>query len=100
MLLRQFQESTQRARDMAEHLPEAQAAEAAFYLERSMACRHAVHFVEQQYIRALLAARQGSTYLQQCVACSPTGMMPMLVWAPTSMSSPVSLVSGAAWYSN
>ena len=41
MLLTQFQESTQRARDLAEHLPEAQAAEAAFYLGASMACRRA-----------------------------------------------------------
>ena len=30
-----------------------------------------MHFVEQQYIRALLAAKQGSTYLQQCVAHAP-----------------------------
>src|SRR5499427_9045837 len=32
MLLTQFQESTQRARAKAEHLPDTQAAEAAFYL--------------------------------------------------------------------
>jgi len=71
MLLAQFQESTQRARDLAEHLPEAQAAEAAFYLGAVYGMQARMHFVEQQYIRALLAAKQGSTYLQQCVARAP-----------------------------
>ena len=71
MLLTQFQESTQRARDLAEHLPDAQAAEAAFYLGAVYGMQARMHFVEQQYIRALLAAKQGSTYLQQCVAHAP-----------------------------
>ena len=71
MLLTQFQESTQRARDLAQHLPEAQAAEAAFYLGAVYGMQARMHFVEQQYIRALLAAKQGSTYLQQCVAHAP-----------------------------
>src|SRR6266568_3999480 len=71
MLLTQFQESMQRARAMAEHLPEAQAAEAAFYLGAVYGMQARMHFVEQQYIRALLAAKQGSTYLQQCVARAP-----------------------------
>jgi tetratricopeptide (TPR) repeat protein len=71
MLLSQFQESTQRARDLAEHLPEAQAAEAAFYLGAVYGMQARMHFVEQQYIRALLAAKQGSTYLQQCVRRAP-----------------------------
>ena len=71
MLLTQFQESTQRAREMAEHLPETQAAEAAFYLGAVYGMQARMHFVEQQYIRALLAAKQGSTYLQQCVARAP-----------------------------
>ena len=71
VLLKQFQESAQRARDLAEHLPEAQAAEAAFYLGAVYGMQARMHFVEQQYIRALLAAKQGSTYLQQCVARAP-----------------------------
>ena len=71
MLLTPFQESTQRARAMAEHLPEAQASEAAFYLGAVYGMQARMHFVEQQYIRALLAAKQGSTYLQQCVARAP-----------------------------
>jgi tetratricopeptide (TPR) repeat protein len=71
MLLTQFQKSTQRARDMAEHLRETQAAEAAFYLGAVYGMQARMHFVEQQYIRALLAAKQGSAYLQQCVARAP-----------------------------
>src|ERR671933_385464 len=71
VLLTQFQESTQRARDLAAHLPDAQAAEAAFYLGAVYGLQARMHFVEQQYIRALLAAKQGSTYLQQCVARAP-----------------------------
>jgi tetratricopeptide (TPR) repeat protein len=71
MLLTQFQESTQRARAMAEHLPDAQAAEAAFYLGAIYGMQARMHFVEQQYIRALLAAKQASSYLQQCVARAP-----------------------------
>src|SRR5215510_438006 len=71
MLLTQFQESTQRARDLAKHLPDAQATEAAFYLGAVYGMQARMHFVEQQYIRALLAAKQGSTYLQQCVARTP-----------------------------
>ena len=71
MLLTHFQESTQRARDMAKHLPDVQAAEAAFYLGAVYGMQARMHFVEQQYIRALLAAKQGSTYLQQCVARAP-----------------------------
>ena len=71
MLLSQFQESTQRARDLAERLPAAQAAEAAFYLGAVYGMQARMHFVEQQYIRALLAAKQGSTYLQQCVVRAP-----------------------------
>jgi tetratricopeptide (TPR) repeat protein len=71
ILLSQFQESTQRARTMAEHLPEAQAAEAAFYLGAVYGMQARMHFAEQQYIRALLAAKQGSAYLQQCVARAP-----------------------------
>src|SRR6266571_3807577 len=70
-LLAQFQEATQHARAMAEHLPEAQAAEAAFYLGAVYGMEARMHFVEQQYIRALLAAKQGSTYLQQCVTRAP-----------------------------
>jgi tetratricopeptide (TPR) repeat protein len=71
MLLTRFQESTQRARAMAEHLPEAQAAEAAFYLGAIYGMQARMHFVEQQYLRALLAAKQASAYLQQCVARAP-----------------------------
>src|SRR5512145_1639694 len=71
MLLSQFQEATQRARAMAEHLPDAQAAEAAFYLGAIYGMQARMHFVEQQYVRALLAAKQASTYLQQCVARAP-----------------------------
>jgi tetratricopeptide (TPR) repeat protein len=71
MLLTQFQEATQRARAMAEHLPDTQAAEAAFYLGAIYGMQARMHFVEQQYIRALLAAKQASTYLQQCVARTP-----------------------------
>src|SRR5215468_10354728 len=71
LLLTQFQESTQRARAKAEHLPDTQAAEAAFYLGAVYGMEARMHFVEQQYIRALLAAKQGSTYLQQCVAQAP-----------------------------
>jgi tetratricopeptide (TPR) repeat protein len=71
MLLAQFQESTQRARKLAEHLPAAQNAEAAFYLGAVYGMQARMHFVEQQYIKALLAAKQGSTYLQQCVARAP-----------------------------
>src|SRR5713101_6626478 len=70
-LLRQFQEATQRARELAEHLPAAQAAEAAFYLGAVYGMQARMHFVEKQYIRALLAAKQGSSYLQQCVARAP-----------------------------
>src|SRR5712691_12816690 len=54
-LLTQFQEATQRARELAEHLPEAQAAEAAFYLGAVYGMQARMHFVEKQYIRALLA---------------------------------------------
>src|SRR5438093_8043068 len=96
MLLTQFQESTQRARAMAEHLPEAQAAEAAFYLGAVYGMQARMHFVEQQYIRALLAAKQGSTYLQQCVARAPNGKMPYVVWATSRMVLPAVLVSGGA----
>jgi tetratricopeptide (TPR) repeat protein len=71
MLLAQFQASTQRARELAEHLPAGQATEAAFYLGAVYGMQARMHFVEQQYIRALLAAKQGSTYLQQCVARAP-----------------------------
>src|SRR5215510_14642337 len=71
MLLTQFLESTQRARDMAQRLPDAQAAEAAFYLGAVYGMQARMHFVEQQYIRALLAAKQGSSYLQQCVGQAP-----------------------------
>ena len=71
MLLTQFQEATQRARELAEQLPAAQAAEAAFYLGAVYGMQARMHFVEKQYIRALLAAKQGSTYLQQCVARAP-----------------------------
>jgi tetratricopeptide (TPR) repeat protein len=71
MLLTQFQESTRRARAMAEHLPDAHAAEAAFYLGAIYGMQARMHFVQQQYIRALLAAKQASTYLQQCVARAP-----------------------------
>jgi hypothetical protein len=70
-LLRQFQESAQRARTMAESLPDAQVAEAAFYLGAVYGMQARMHFVEQQYIRALLAAKQASTYLQQCVTHAP-----------------------------
>src|SRR2546428_6305447 len=66
-LLTQFQQATQHARELAEQLPAAQAAEAAFYLGAVYGMQARMHFVEQQYIRALLAAKQGSTYLQQCV---------------------------------
>src|SRR5262245_22923523 len=71
LLLAQFQESTQRARAKAEHLQDTQAAEAAFYLGAVYGMQARMHFVEQQYIRALLAAKQGSTYLQQCVGHAP-----------------------------
>src|SRR5919108_1141943 len=71
VLLTQFQESTQRARDLAEHLPEAQATEAAFYLGAVYGMQARMHFVERQYIRALLAAKQGNSYLQQCVTRAP-----------------------------
>jgi tetratricopeptide (TPR) repeat protein len=56
---------------MAEHLPEAQAAEAAFYLGAIYGMQARMHFVEQQYLRALLAAKQASSYLQQCVSRAP-----------------------------
>ena len=42
-----------------------------FILARCMGMQARMHFVEQQYIRALLAAKQGSTDLQQCVARAP-----------------------------
>src|SRR5262245_11053260 len=70
-LLRQFQEATQRTRAVAEQLPAAQATEAAFYLGAVYGMQARMHFVEKQYIRALLAAKQGSSYLQQCVARAP-----------------------------
>lgn len=71
ILLTQFQEATQRARELAEHLPAAQATEAAFYLGAVYGMQARMHFAEKQYVRALLAAKQGSTYLQQCVARAP-----------------------------
>jgi len=71
MLLAQFQEATQRTRAVAEQLPEAQATEAAFYLGAVYGMQARMHFVERQYVRALLAAKQGSSYLQQCVARAP-----------------------------
>src|SRR5499426_465359 len=46
-LLSQFQESMQRARTMAERLPEAQAAEAAFYLGAVYGMQARMHFAEQ-----------------------------------------------------
>jgi len=70
-LLTQFQQATQHARELAEQLPAAQAAEAAFYLGAVYGMQARMHFVEQQYIRALLAAKQGGTYLQQCVVQAP-----------------------------
>ena len=70
-LLTQFQQATQRARELAEQLPAAQAAEAAFYLGAVYGMQARMHFVEQQYIRALLTAKKGNTYLQQCVARVP-----------------------------
>ena len=71
LLLTQFQEAMQRTREVAEQLPGAQATEAAFYLGAVYGMQARMHFVEKQYIRALLAAKQGSTYLQQCVARAP-----------------------------
>ena len=71
MLLRQFQEATQRARTAAERLPAAQATEAAFYLGAVYGMQARMHLVEKQLIKAFLAARQGSNYLQQCVAQAP-----------------------------
>jgi tetratricopeptide (TPR) repeat protein len=70
-LLTQFQEATQRTRAVAERLPAAQATEAAFYLGAVYGMQARMHFVERQYIRALLAAKQGSHYLQQCVTRAP-----------------------------
>src|SRR5215813_2027977 len=70
-LLTQFQEAMQRTRTVAEQLSTAQATEAAFYLGAVYGMQARMHFVEKQYIRALLAAKQGSTYLQQCVARAP-----------------------------
>src|SRR5262245_37415457 len=70
-LLVQFQEATQRTRAVAEQLPAAQAPEAAFYLGAVYGMQARMHFVERQYIRALLAAKQGSHYLQQCVTRAP-----------------------------
>ncbi len=70
-LLTQFQQATLHARELAEQLPATQAAEAAFYLGAIYGMQARMHFVEQQYIRALLAAKQGSTYLQQCVVQAP-----------------------------
>src|SRR5262249_13433551 len=48
-----------------------QAAEAAFYLGAVYGMQARMLFVEQQYVKALLAAKQGVTYLQQCVARAP-----------------------------
>lgn len=71
LLLAQFQQATQRAREVAAQLPAAQATEAAFYLGAVYGMQARMHVVERQYLRALLAARQGSNYLQQCVARAP-----------------------------
>ncbi|MGE3537681.1 MAG: tetratricopeptide repeat protein [Candidatus Tectimicrobiota bacterium] len=71
-LLAQFQEAIQQTRALAERLPEAQAAEAAFYLGAASGMQARMHFVEKQYIRALLAAKQGSAALQRCVRLVPT----------------------------
>lgn len=70
-LLGQFQEATQRTRAVAAQLPAAQATEAAFYLGAVYGMQARMHFVERQYIRALRAAKQGSSYLQQCVTRAP-----------------------------
>lgn len=71
VLLRQFHQATQRAREVAAQLPATQATEAAFYLGVVYGMQARMHVVERQYIRALLAAKQGSNYLQQCVARAP-----------------------------
>jgi len=71
MLLRQFHEATLRAREVAERLPAAQATEAAFYLGAVYGLQARMHVAEKQYIRALLAAKRGSNYLQQCVGRAP-----------------------------
>jgi len=71
MLLRQFQEATQRTRAVAAQLSAAQATEAAFYLGAVYGMQARMHVAEKQYIRALLAAKQGSGYLQQCVTRAP-----------------------------
>ena len=71
LLLTQFQQATQRAREVAAQLPAAQATEAAFYLGAVYGMQARMHVVEKQYIRAFLAAKQGSNYLQQCVGRAP-----------------------------
>lgn len=71
LLLTQFHKATQRAREVAEQLPAAQSTEAAFYLGAVYGMQARMHLVERQYIKALLAARQGSNYLQQCVERAP-----------------------------
>src|SRR5919201_1058878 len=70
----QFDEALHAAQgiiDLAPELPAAQATEAAFYLGAVYGMQARMHFVERQYIRALLAAKQGSRYLQQCVTRAP-----------------------------
>lgn len=70
-LLEQFQDAIQRAQTAAAKLPEAQAAEAAFYLGAAYGMQARMHFLEKHYIRALIAAKQGSMHLQHCVTLVP-----------------------------
>lgn len=70
-MLERFQDAIQQTRNAAEKLSTSQAAEASFYLGAAYGMQARMHFVEKQYVRALLAAKQGSTALQQCVTHAP-----------------------------
>lgn len=71
-LLQDFAAVSQRAIEVAERLPATQATEAAFYLGGMHGVRARMYFVQKEYGQALQAAKQGGSYLQQCVAQDPT----------------------------
>jgi tetratricopeptide (TPR) repeat protein len=71
-LLAQFQEDIGRTLQVAERLPAARAAEAAFYLGAGYGTQARMHITEKQYFKALRAARKGGAYLQRCVELDPT----------------------------
>lgn len=71
-LLQRLQEDMRRTLDVAQKLPAARAAEAAFYLGAAYGTQARVSVVEKQYFKALGAAKKGGAYLQRCVELDPT----------------------------